>query len=235
MSRLIAISKQIGGPGSIGFLVFCSAVGLLIAYIGPRSRRLAKVGLLLVFSSYLLAALPVVSHAIADSLPSYGPVWKPDGAGDSDILVVLSGDNAYGRARETRRVLDIATPRCVLVSGSRWFVRIVVDAGVARDRFVADDTTNTTREQIAKLAAWATECGAQRVILIASALSMPRVAALVPTAGVPVLLVPAPVDEAPATSGIRVAVPSYRALRVTREAFYEHVALAYYRHRGWIR
>lgn len=235
MSQLISISKQVGGPGSIGFLVLCFSIGLLIACIGPRSRRVAKAWLLLVLTSYLIAALPVVSYAIADRLQPIAPAWKPEGSGDTDILVVLSGDNALGRARETRRVLDAIRPRCVLISGGgAWFVRMVVDAGVARNRLVVDNTAATTREQIAKLAAWAQQCGARRAVVIASALSMPRVAALANRAGVRVVLAPSAVDEEPAAAGIRLCVPSYLALRVSRDAFYEHVALAYYRRRGWI-
>ncbi len=233
MADVIWALKKIG-PGSMGFLALCIAIGLLVFVLGPRGRRMAKVWLLLVVSAYLIAAMPVVSRAIADRLPPYGPVWKPDGSADGDILVVLSGDNALGRARQTRRVLDSIKPRCVLVSGAPWFVRMIVDAGVARDRLTMDNTTATTREQTAKLSFWAEQCGAQRVVLIASTLSMPRVAALVPAAGIPVVLAPSAVDEMPATAGIRLAIPSYRALRVTRDAFYEHVALVYYRHRQLI-
>ena len=234
MSELIAAAKHIGAPGSLGFLTLCVAVGLLIAVLGPRGRRLAKGWLLLVFVAYVIGALPFVSHAIAGQLPTYAPVWQPDGSGELDILVVLSGDNALGRAREARRVLDSFNPRCILVSGDRWFVRMIVATGVARDRVIMDNTTTTTREQIAKLRFWAKQCGAQRVVLIASTLSMPRVAALVRGADVPVMLAPSPLDEAPAKSGVRAILPSYRALRVTRDAFYEHVALAYYRHLRWI-
>lgn len=234
MSELVRVAKQIGGPGSLGFFALCFVVGLLIACIGPRSRRVAKAWLLLVGTTYLVAALPLVSYAISNRLPPHAPVWKPEGSADLDIVVVLSGDNPWGRAREARRVLDATTPRCVLVSGSPWFVRMVVAAGVARDRLVVDDTTSTTRAQIAKLGAWAERCGAQRVVLIASTLSMSRVAALVRNAGVQVVFVPSPLDAAPPDSGIRLAVPSFRALRVTKDAFYEHMALAYYRKRHWI-
>ena len=235
MSDLIWALKKIGIPGSMGFLALCIAVGLLIFVIGPRGRRIARVWLLFVFTTYFIAALPLVSHALTNRLPPFGPVWKPDRSAHSDILVVLSGDNPQGRARETRRVLDASNPRCVVVSGGAWFVRMIVAAGVERHRLLVDNTTPTTREQIAKLGAWAERCGAQRVVLIASGLSMPRIAALVRSGGLPVLLAPSSLDEPPHVSGIRAVVPSFRALRVSRDAFYEHAALAYYRRQGWIR
>ena len=234
MSALISFAKWIGGPGSIGFLVLCCALGGALALIGPRSRRVARAWLLLVFAAYFVAALPFVSHAVSARLPAYTPVWTPDGTGDKDILVVLSGDNAFGRARETRRILDVVKPRCVLVSGSRWFVRMLIEAGVARDQFRVDNTTTTTREQIGKLSQWAEQCGAERVVLVASTLSMSRVAELARVARVPVVLAPSAVDSVPATSGVWKVVPSYGALRMTRDAVYEHIALAYYRHRRWI-
>ena len=79
------------------------------------------------------------------------------------------------------------------------------------------------------------KCGAQRVVLIASSLSMPRVGALAATTGVPVVLAPSPLDEPPVSGGFRLGIPSYRALRLTRDALYEHLALAYYRRSRWIR
>ena len=184
---------------------------------------------------YVIAAIPAVAHAITRQLPPYAPEWAADGNGEGDIVVVLSGDNPKGRARHTRHVLDVITPQCVLVSGGPWFVRMVVQAGVPRDRLVVDDTTFTTREQVAKLPAWSAQCGARRVVLIASALSMPRVAALVRASTIPVVLAASPLDGTPAPSGIRSALPAYAALRLSRDAFYEHMALAYYAERGWIR
>jgi uncharacterized SAM-binding protein YcdF (DUF218 family) len=236
MAEVIRVAKFIGTPGSMGFLVVCCVLGVAIAYVGPRARRLARAWLVLVFAGYVIAALPIVSQTAVDGLPGYSPVWtRSDALTDADIVIVLSGDNPRGRAQETRRLLDAGSPRCVLVSGSPWFVRMVSAAGVAHARLVVDGTANTTREQIARLSIWARQCGAQRVMLIASTVSMPRVAALVRTAGVPVVLVPSPIDEPPAAHGIRIAVPSLRALRITRDAIYEHLALRYYRRRHWIR
>ena len=235
MSELISALKRIGTPGSLGFLAMCVAVGVIISMMGARGRRLAKAWMLLVCVTYLVAAMPLVSYTVVNRLPPSAVTWQPDGSGDKDIVVVLSGDNALARARETRRILETLNPRCVLVSGGRWFVRMIVEAGVARDRVIIDDSTTTTREQIAKLRVWAERCGAERVVLIASTLSMPRIAALVRTAAVPVVLAPSPLDEPPAASGFRVVLPSLRALRVTRDAFYEHMAFAYYRQRDWIR
>jgi hypothetical protein len=63
---------------------------------------------------------------------------------------------------------------------------------------------------------------------------MPRVAALAQTAGLELDLLASPVDQEPPTEGVWRLVPTYLALRVSRDAIYEHAALAYYRWRGWI-
>ena len=234
MSGIISFAKWIGPPGSLGFFLVSCSLGLAMAWVGPRGRRIAKVWFAVVFGAYLAGALPWVARSAADRLPPYEPVWAGARAGDADILVVLSGDNPRERAREARRIVDATAPRCVLVSGGRWFVRMVVASGVARDRLVVDDTTSTTREQIVKLSAWAEACGAERVILVASRISMPRIAALVRTAGVPVVLAPSALDAEPANAGLRTLVPSLSALRLTKLALYEHLALEYYRQNDWI-
>jgi hypothetical protein len=60
------------------------------------------------------------------------------------------------------------------------------------------------------------------------------VAGLVRRADLPTVLIASPVDTEPATSGWWLFVPSYYALRVSRDAIYEHAALAYYARKGWI-
>jgi hypothetical protein len=70
--------------------------------------------------------------------------------------------------------------------------------------------------------------------VIASRLQAARVDALIRTARLPVTLLSSPVDEEPPVSGAARFVPSYIALRMSRDAIYEHAALVYYRWRGWI-
>jgi uncharacterized SAM-binding protein YcdF (DUF218 family) len=234
MTELISVAKWIGVPGSAGFFALCCAIGVTVAVFLPRARRIVKAWFVAVCAMYIAGALPVVSYALASRLPGYGPVWMADGPSDTDILVVFSGDNPAGRAQETRRVLRASEPRCVLVSGGPWFVRMLVAAGVERSRLTVDDTAMTTREQVAKLADWAEQCGARRVVLIASVLSMPRIAALVQSIGIPVLLAPSSLDRTPAATGVRLFLPSLGALRMSRDALYEQMAFAYYRWNKWV-
>ncbi len=50
-----------------------------------------------------------------------------------------------------------------------------------------------------------------------------------------VRLIESPVDVEPASTGALAFVPTYYALRLSRDAIYEHAALRYYRWHGWIK
>jgi hypothetical protein len=63
---------------------------------------------------------------------------------------------------------------------------------------------------------------------------MPRIRALTATRGLDLTLLSSPLDDEPAMEGWGRFRPSYVALRTSRDAIYEHVALVYYRWRGWI-
>jgi hypothetical protein len=59
-------------------------------------------------------------------------------------------------------------------------------------------------------------------------------AALIRSRNCPVALLPSAVDAEPPTAGTDRFVPSYLALRLSRDAIYEHAALVYYRSRRFI-
>jgi hypothetical protein len=52
--------------------------------------------------------------------------------------------------------------------------------------------------------------------------------------GLDIQTVPSPIDDEPPRTGIKRVVPSYIGLRVSRDALYEHMAIAYYTRKGWI-
>ena len=56
-------------------------------------------------------------------------------------------------------------------------VHKMLDPQVDSVRAMVDETADTTREQVAQLDVWANRCSARRIVLVASALSMPRIAA----------------------------------------------------------
>jgi len=228
---LLAVIKFIGAPGSIGFLLSCVVLGLLLRRL-PRGRAAASLWLVAVCALYLVLALPPVAVAIAGCLPSA----RSDTTltRDIDVVVVLDGDNRRGRLREGLQLYREASPRQFVVSGSGWLVEGFREGGVPPDRLEQEASAATTREQIDWVARLAAQVPAERMVLVASRLQMPRVERLVQSRGLHVKLRTSPIDTEPASAGWMMGIPSYSALRISRDALYELAALEYYERRGWI-
>jgi len=231
---LVSILKAIGAPGSISFLAVSLAIGAVLIYVWPRSLRLGRGWLLFVFITHVVLALPWVATRISGKLP---PVLPVDAAAlrDLDTLIVLDGDNRRGRVREAKRAFAGSPRSMVWAMGSLWMVDGLVEAGIPRDQIKQDDEPPDTLRQMTRVKDLLSTKSGGRAAVIASRLQMPRVAALVRESGLRVVLIPSAIDTEPPTSGVRVFVPSYVALRVSRDAIYELAALAYYGWRGWVR
>jgi uncharacterized SAM-binding protein YcdF (DUF218 family) len=229
-----AALKFLGGPGSIGFLAAACVVALFLSYVWPRRPPLGRYVLLAVFTLYIVLGLPVVSDAIASRLPGLAPVGAHPVPVSLHTLIILDGDNPRGRLQEGVRIWKASSPQDLVVSGQRWLVDELLAAGIPRDRLRQDSSASNTREQMDWVARLAVERPSRVMALVASRLQMPRVYALARARGLTVRLIASPVDSEPAIAGPRAWVPSYAALRVSRDALYELAALEYYRYRGWI-
>ena len=226
--------KIIGGPGSIGFLIAALIVGLLLRRFSPQRPVLWSGLIAAVCGIYLVLSLPVVGYAIAGWLPSVTSGPTPV-RGSLDTLVVFDGDNRRGRLREGLRIWKEVSPGEVIVSGDTWLVDHLRDGGIPSNRLTRDTSAGTTRAQVDWTAKLASARPDGRIGVIASTLQMPRVGALMRTSAARVTLFPSPVDDLPAPTGWKAWVPSYLALRLSRDALYELAALQYYALRGWIR
>src|SRR5262245_11568509 len=96
----ISLLQTIGGPGSLGFLATCAAIGLVVGLIGPRARRIGRAWLLALYVSYLVLGLPIVANRIAGPPGIRSTPIDLTGDNGSSVLVVLDGDNAIGRVQE---------------------------------------------------------------------------------------------------------------------------------------
>jgi uncharacterized SAM-binding protein YcdF (DUF218 family) len=229
-----SILKSAFTPGSRSFLIVCLAVWPVLRYVWPRSPRCAGGWLLTIAGTYLVLGLPWVANALADRLTRP----RPDELASLravDTLVVLDGDNRVGRVRQAERVYAVARPGAVRVLGAVWVATALAKVGIPQNRIVQDASAATTRDQMAWVQRLLAQRPADRTALIASRLQMPRVVALAKAAGLQLTLVPSPIDTEPPTTGVWLFVPTYLALRVSRDALYEHAALAYYTWRGWIK
>ena len=228
---MLDIAKLIGSPGSVTFLAGCFAFGLVLTFVWPRNWTLGSVWFLFVFATYVILSVPLVASGIASAL-STAPLRAWSGS-SVDILVLLGGDNARGRVSESARLIRLSHPRLVYVSGERWFVDALIEAGVPSALIKHETVSRNTREQIAWIESLVKDRPGQRVVVVASRLHMPRVEQLVKASRRPIELAVSPVDAEPPSEGARRFLPTYTALRISRDALYEHAALVYYRLRGW--
>jgi uncharacterized SAM-binding protein YcdF (DUF218 family) len=237
----LTIAKMIGGPGSLGFLAAGTIAGVVLLRFVPRGQTFARAWLALLCAAYLIMALPPVALAIAAPLADEQPV----GSGLSrttgtaldtgiDTLVVFDGDNHWGRVQEAARLWHAAHPTTVIASGGPWLEEHLRDAGIPADHLVLEQASRTTRDQVDYVRTYAAGHPDIHIAVIASRLQLPRVAALFDRARLRVSLFGAPVDREVVTDGVRRYVPEYAALRISRDALYERIALVYYEWRGWI-
>ncbi|MGH9387885.1 MAG: YdcF family protein [Vicinamibacterales bacterium] len=228
-----SLLKQALVPGSVGFLVLSLLTYLLLRYVWPRGRRLSRVWSLAIAGTYVVMSLPFVANNIANRLVTTG-VDAVASLASADALIILDGDNRVGRAREAERVWMIAQPETVYVLGADWIKFAIIAKGVPRERIKQYANDRTTRDQMEWVHQLLTETPTLHAAVIASRLQMPRVSALAKSAHLTVTLVASPIDDEPPTHGLRAFVPTYVGLRASRDALYEHAALAFYTWRGWI-
>ena len=228
---MISVLKLTGGPGSIQFLLIAILIGLAVLYFAPKRRRMAILWLLTVIGLYLVISMPVVAHAITARLPA---VSAPDTSPPIGALIVLDGDNRRGRVRSAQAVMAAQRLPDVRVLGTHWILDALNEAGVDGHAYKVDGSAGNTLAQMQQVATIAANVREAKVVVIASRLQAPRVAALAAALKTRAVVLPSPVDDEPPAAGLRKYVPTYLALRVSRDALYEHAALWWYERQGWI-
>jgi hypothetical protein len=195
-----------------------------------------RVALGLLYSIYLVIAIPRVADGLAAGLPP-SRQYDTATAMPFDAVIVLDGDNRRGRVRAVRRLEEGELPPPVIVladAGDPWVVNNLAGAGVRTDQITSLTGAETTRGQVDVARRIIASHVWDRVALVASRLQAPRLSELTRDWRPLPSIVAAPVDDEPPRDGVWALVPSYIALRVSRDAIYEHAALMYYRWRGWI-
>ena len=224
--------KPVFVPGSIAFLILCVILYLMLRYVWPRDPRVSRAWAIVITAIYLVMGVPFVANNIAARLGQ--PVVAGPSLPPLDMLIILDGDNRVGRAREGHRVWTTARPQVVYISGGDWIRDTLIAKGVPFSRIREDAQSTNTREQMDWVGRLLSRTPSAHAALIVSRLQMPRVAALARSANLPLTLVASPIDDEPPKTGFSQFVPTYIALRVSRDALYEHAALAFYFWRGWI-
>jgi len=229
------VLKVIGGPGSIGFLILCCGIGSFVSRVWPRRRWYGRAWMLVVFSLYVFLGTPIIASDISDALTSFQPVADLQGLKPADTVVLFGGDNIRGRVREALRAHAAWPEARVVVFDGDWPLLRLLEGGIPPGQILHDPRPANTLEQMEAVREYLREHTGARAALIASRLQMPRVAALADTMGMQVELLPSLADDEPPRTGVARWVPRYIALRLSRDAIYEHAAIWYYRWKGFTR
>ena len=217
-------------PGTAAFFIVVAGGAAIVGRWTGKPRRHATALFIVLFASYGAMGLPWTAARVSKSLTVYRPVSDPAAARGAQVVVVLTGDSEHARVIETLRLNSLLRPRWVIVGGTERMRDEIVDGGVPRDRIIVEGGGQTTRDQVSNVARIVRTRNLGRVVLVVSAIHMPRALAAAQALGVDV--VPSP-SATRRIAGRAPFWPVYDALRLTRESLYEHMAMWYYRLRGW--
>ncbi|MDT8450315.1 MAG: YdcF family protein [Wenzhouxiangellaceae bacterium] len=239
----------------IAALILPPAGPILLALVGLLlARRWVRTGTVLVLLSlaglWLLAA-PAVSDALRLSLERRFPAVPVDDVPRAQAIVVLGGGIDPPHARNPHPDLNDAADRYwhafrlwragkapeILISGGAlpWTdarsseadaaVRFLVDLGVPARRVIVESTSLNTRQNANLSANVLRARGADRILLVTSALHMRRARALFEDQGLDV--VPAATDQEVGNDppGLLRWLPDTEALDGSRRALKEYLAL----------
>ena len=236
IESLLSVVKAIDPDGSTQLILAGALPAVFLALVWPRRWTWVRRWCLLVAPIYFLLTLPIVAHALASSLAARDDAHRaPSGAVQE--VIIFDGDNRRGRLRAAKALIDQAPPNEVWVLGlePEWFQEEMPGEGIPLDRVRFDATTGNTRAQVEWVAQFQEDHPDADVAVVVSRMQAARVAGLAAARGIARLpIIGAEASREPASSGIWRFVPSRDAWNVSRDAIYEHLALAYYARNGWI-
>jgi uncharacterized SAM-binding protein YcdF (DUF218 family) len=232
-------------------------LALLLLALG---RRRWGAGLMLAAVGWLtLWSLPAVSDALRLSLERQFPNQPVAELPAADAVVVLGGgihpgppgwpypdlDAAADRVWQAARLYHAGKAPRVIVSGGAlpWLGerrpeaeamrRLLVDLGVPGDALLFDGRSRNTRENALYSAGLLDAAGLERVLLVTSALHMPRALASFRAVGVDAIPAPADFEVMPEPAHPLRWLPDAKALYHSTRALKEYLGLWVYRWRGW--
>lgn len=233
-------------------------IGTLLLW---KQRRIIGAGLIgLAVAGLYLLATPAISDALAGSLErQYGPV-PVDELPRTDAIVVLGGgvlpparprdDADLGQAADRvwhgAAVYRAGRASLIIVTGARPYVDsgdsaaettrdLLQRLGVPESALVVRGDSTSTREDALTVREAMEQRQLEDVLLVTSALHMPRAVATFRAVGIRVW--PASTDHEvvqPARRGVWAWLPYHQAFARANRAWHEYAGMLYYRLRGWI-
>lgn len=224
--------------------------------------RLRKTGGALIVAGLLWAlawSLPVTSLWLGGALEGRYPHLPPAESPTADAIVVLGGNTANGRANwflpydkdtavvrvDTAAQLYLAgrAPKVVLsggalegdVSEARGMAHAIRQQGVPESALILENASRTTYENAALTEDQLKARGIGKVLLVTSALHMPRAMAAFSKQGVVAIAAPAPPQIVPPADGsLNRWLPDQRTFDASRSIIKEYAGLFVYWLRGWV-
>ena len=229
---MLEFLKLVGSHGLAELLAASMLLAVVMTVGGWRSVRWVGLCLSAMWGAYLTLGMPIVAHLLADSLTTWRPSIDLSALPPPGAIMVLSGDNPDGRAREALRAHQTWPAAPVVVLGEAWFLGTLQGKGIPLAAMTQNPVPDNTLEQMVAVFEFAQRHSGSPPAVIASTLQMPRVKAFAEGLGVTLEFLPTAIDDEPSRAGAARWWPTIGARRISREALYEHAALVYYRWRG---
>jgi uncharacterized SAM-binding protein YcdF (DUF218 family) len=243
-------------PLSAGLLLIFAGVLAAALHRKALGPGLLLVGLLWIW----LWATPVFSGWVRRSLEERYPPVAIESLPQADAILVLGGtvggiqaprlfpdlSGAADRVWHAARLFHEGKAPVVILSGGRlpWdarqgpeteaMLRFLIDLGVPEDKVISEPNSRNTYENAHETRRLLTKEGINQVLLVTSALHMPRAKATFDAAGVKAI--PAPTDYEileQRNSTLLDFLPDAGALAGSSRALKEYLGIWVYRWRGW--
>jgi uncharacterized SAM-binding protein YcdF (DUF218 family) len=197
-------------------MAFCLA-GLALALAWRRRLRSSMALAVLAFVWLWVWSMPMISHWLGNSIEQQYPQMPIAALAKAPAMVVLGGavspprlggseidlNSAADRVWYAARLFHAGKAQMLILSGgydserhafseARAMAAFLTDLGVPDQAMVLEEQSRNTRQNAAFSAAILKACGIERILLVTSALHMPRAVALFAAQGLQVI--PAPTD-----------------------------------------
>lgn len=234
---------------------------LLIATVLLLFKRRRPAIMLIIAAGFWAGfwSLPAASIWLGGHLENRYSYYEAKHTPQADVIVVLGGHTAnsrrnwfepYDATKTTTRISHGAqlyaaqrAPR-ILVSGAaldggrseaQGMAQYLQKNGVPAQQILLEENSYTTQENAAYSAQILKNRQVHKVLLVTSALHMPRAVASFEKQGIEVIAAPvAPQITRPNDSWLAIWKPSYQSLNASRSIIKEYIGLLVYWLRGWI-
>jgi uncharacterized SAM-binding protein YcdF (DUF218 family) len=263
MDGFIQIIKDYFIPGSATFLVIGLAIGVILLYIGERTRRWGRIWLTALAVGYWIISTPLGAKALEAGLSvGYKPVEASEELENVDAVIILGGGSINLKSRgeiitllitesalrtmEGIRVYELLDDPLIIVSGGsnpflgggrpecELMAELLINADVPEERILLETLSQSTKDQASKLKPVLERHDFDQFILITSPIHMRRSMAVFEGEGLKPIPGPSSLISEVFSDGGLGIFPSWVALDASQAAFREYMALTYYWVRGWL-